>query len=253
MVGDKEKKALTCLSSPHRMESFVARHVLIKLLFDGDMDGLVVDPNTGDLMKAPKLLGFINRRRFWTFVIYVATLIPALIVNDLGPVLSITGAIGGCSLAYIGPGLAYLGAHGDAFLSFLSGAIESKEPANKPSIGDIPVEGDPTASIQVHPPPLTPQGSKPWWWWPLLMPIWVSIATTGSQGMNERMTALEQEHGPLLHPESEHPDYIIDLVPFRKRDAWISIFFIVFGIIALIAGIVSNIYAQIHDIFYSPA
>ncbi len=235
------------------MESFVARHVLIKLLFDGDMDGLVVDPTTGDQVKAPKWLGFINRRVFWTFVIYVATLVPALIVNDLGPVLSITGAIGGCSLAYIGPGLAYLGAHGDALLAFLAGTIDDKNwKGRDATTGDIPIEGDPTASMQIREHSMPLQQSKPWWWWPLLMPVWVRIATIGSHGMNERMTALEQEHGPLSLPEAEQPEPV-DVVPFHKYDAFVSMFFIVFGIIALVAGILSNVYVQIHGIFYSPA
>jgi hypothetical protein len=82
----------------------VARHVLIKLLFDGDMDGHTTDQTSGEILKAPKMFGILKRRHFWTLVIYVATLVPALFLNDLGPVLSITGAIGGCSLAYIGPG-----------------------------------------------------------------------------------------------------------------------------------------------------
>ena len=235
------------------MESFVARHVLIKMLFDGDLDGLIVDPNTGNLVKSPTLFGFLNRRRIWTLVIYVATLVPALIVNDLGPVLSITGAIGGCSLAYIGPGLVYLGSHGDAFLSLLAGKIHDKSNRNTNITSrDLPLEGDSQANIQIHSPAPMPLGPKPWWWWPLLMPLWVHIAAKGSQGMNERMTALEQEHAPLTAPEGDLHESM-DVVPFRKRDAYFSIFFIVFGSIALVAGILSNVYVQVHDIFYSPS
>lgn len=240
------------LSLPLRqqsMESFVARHVLIKLLFDGDLDGLVVDPNTGNLVKGPKLFGFFNRRRYWTLVIYVATLVPAVIVNDLGPVLSITGAIGGCSLAYIGPGLVYLGSHGDAFLSLLAGTINGKNKKATTTPNDLPLEGDPRASMHLE---SIPQGPKPWWWWPLLMPFWVHVAASGSQGMNERMTALEQEHAPISSPQAGlHQS--MDIIPFRKRDACFSIFFIVFGITALVAGILSNVYVQVHDIFFSPS
>ncbi len=77
------------------MESFVARHVLIQLLFDGDMDGRD-DPNhSGVDGEEAGGVGVCNRRQTWTIVIYLMTLVPALIVDDLGPVLSITGSLGG--------------------------------------------------------------------------------------------------------------------------------------------------------------
>lgn len=238
------------------MEAFVARHVLIKLLFDGDMDGHTTDPNTGAVVKSPKMFGILNRRQIWTLVIYVATLIPALIVKDLGPVLSITGAIGGCSLAYIGPGLAYLGVHGESFLAYLAEMLDNKNRKVEKNAGDLPVEGDAAASMQLPASPTIPQGSKPWWWWPLLMPVWVNIATKGSKGMNERMTALlEHEHGqlsPTTHGVQQQ-DGLGEVIPFRKREIYFSIFFIFFGTIALVAGIISNIYVEVNDIFYSPA
>ena len=233
------------------MECFVARHVLIKLLFDGDMDGQITDPSTGEVIKQPKTLGVLSRRHLWTFVIYVATLVPALIVNDLGPVLSITGAIGGCSLAYIGPGLAYLGVHGEAILEYWAQSVGGKNRKSDPNAaGNLPVEGDATATIQVHEPSSMPSGPKPFWWYPLLMPLWKRIAAKGSNGMNQRMSALEQEHGPISPTEANQLSE--DVVPFRKRDVYFSIFFIVFGVIALVAGILSNIYVQVNNIFYSP-
>lgn len=237
------------------MEAFVARHVLIKLLFNGDMDGHATDPITGEVVKAPKLFGIFNRRHIWTFVIYLATLVPALLVSDLGPVLSITGAIGGCSLAYIGPGLAYLGVHGDAFLAYLGEMTDNKNRKATTTPGDLPVAGDANANMQVSKPPSTPAGPKPWWWLLLLMPLWVKIATKGSQGMNERMTAFEQEHGQLSPSEGGRDQHgeAGEVIPFRKRDAYFSIFFIFFGTIALVAGVLSNVYVQVNDIFYSPS
>jgi hypothetical protein len=234
------------------MEAFVARHVLIKLLFDGDMDGHTTDPNTGETEKPPKIFGCMKRRHLWTFVIYLATLVPALFINDLGPVLSITGAIGGCSLAYIGPGLAYLGVHGDAFLAYVAEMVDNKNRKANPTAGDLPIEGDATANMKVSAPSPVPQGPKPWWWWPLLMPLWVNLATKGSQGMNDRMTALEQEHGPLSPTQGSQHDESSGVIPFRKREVFFSIFFIFFGTIALVAGIVSNVYVQVNDIFYTP-
>ncbi|OEU09779.1 Aa_trans-domain-containing protein, partial [Fragilariopsis cylindrus CCMP1102] len=90
------------------MEAFVARHVLVELIWGGDMNGYTIQSKC--------FCGLLNRRHQVTVLIYILTLMPALIVDDLGPVLSITGAIGGCSLAYIGPGLAYLGIYGDDLL-----------------------------------------------------------------------------------------------------------------------------------------
>jgi hypothetical protein len=233
------------------MEAFVARHVLMKLFFDGDMDGHITDPNTGQSVLAPKTFGLLNRRHKWTLIIYVATLVPALIIDDLGPVLSITGSIGGCALAYIGPGLAYLGVNGDAFLAFLAAFTDSKNRKPDVAAGDLPVEGDADASIQTPAPSAMPTGPKPWWWYPTLMPVWVRVASTGAKGMQERLTALEQEHGPSSGdtPQSEH---LVETIGPCKRDYYISMFFVVFGITAGVAGVLSNVYVQINDIFYTP-
>merc|ERR1739845_281060 len=53
----------------------------------------------------------------WTLGIYLLALLPALLVSDIGPVLSITGSLGGSCLAYIGPGCVYLGLNGEHFLT----------------------------------------------------------------------------------------------------------------------------------------
>jgi sodium-coupled neutral amino acid transporter 11 len=69
------------------MEAFVARHVLVQLLFQGDMDGYytITDPATGETTtQKSKRCGFLNRRHQVTLGIYVITLIPALLVDDLG-------------------------------------------------------------------------------------------------------------------------------------------------------------------------
>lgn len=242
------------------MESFVARHVLIKLVFDGDMDGHSTDESSGESSSS----GMLGRRQLWTMLIYICTLIPALIVDDLGPVLSITGAVGGCSLAYIGPGLAYLGVHGDEFLKFLSDSIQHSNRKSDPTVVDLPADGDATAKMQkVSLSSL--EGSKPWWWWPMLMPIWVSIAKAGSTGMSERLSALEDEHVPMPSTTnlSSSPavsndiiasgsDGNAEIIPFQKRDAYIAMFFISFGTIAMAAGIVSNVYVQVNNVFYTP-
>jgi len=249
------------------MEAFVARHVLLQLFFNGDMQGFVTvtDPTTGETTTIKsKRCGCLNRRHQVTLGIYIITLLPALIVDDLGPVLSITGAIGGCCLAYIGPGLAYLGVHGESFLEWVAGALESrnKSSTSPTTASDLPVEGDATANMQTSPRPTTPSdisGPKPWWWWPTLMPLWVSIATHGSQGMNDRLLAFDSQHGPaspmptVNHQSGEEADDAPhEVIGPCKRDYFFSIFFIFFGIIAMVAGVLSNVYVQVNNVFYTP-
>eukprot|EP00977_Amphora_coffeiformis_P021530 scaffold9441_cov167-Amphora_coffeaeformis.AAC.9 len=145
------------------MEMFVARHVIVQLFLGGDLDG-------------PTPNGWFNRRVIVTLCLYLTTLIPALIIDDLGPVLSLTGSLGASCLSYIATGMVYLGINGEDFLAYLADCLRSKGPggANGAAKGagevELPVVGDATARISSTPSPtnadLTPfQGSKPWWWW----------------------------------------------------------------------------------------
>ena len=77
--------------------------------------------------------------------------------------------------------------------------------------------------------------------YPLLMPLWVHIATTGSQGMKERLAALEREHGTLDIQAISTTDTI-----FPKRGGYfLSIFFITFGVVSCVAGLLSNFIVHI--------
>jgi sodium-coupled neutral amino acid transporter 11 len=220
------------------MEAFVARHVIMKLLYDGDMDG--------GSAEEPSLLGsFFNRRVKWTWILYLTTLIPALIIDDLGPVLSITGSLGGCSLAYIAPGLVYLGINGDSFMEYVGyvlkkghydiGAMESSSPTISES-AYASMDNVPSHDY-------ASDGPKPWWWYPMLMPLWTWIATTGSQGMKQRLIALETEHGAQYLDSQDLP--ATETILPTKGDHYLSIFFIVFGVIAAVAGLVSNFIVQV--------
>ncbi|KAK1738991.1 eukaryotic rRNA processing protein EBP2 [Skeletonema marinoi] len=164
------------------MESFVARHVLIMLIHNGDMDAKggctlenesrVEEEELGDeggggegddltvstsrsIIEGGGLL-CMNRRQTWTLLVYLSTLLPALIFNDIGPVLSLTGAIGGGCIAYIGPGLVYLGVNGEDFLNAILARLErwrgTKDVNNNSGSGgvteeDLPVDGD--ASLEI--------------------------------------------------------------------------------------------------------
>lgn len=324
------------------MEAFVARHVLVQLIWKGDMDGYVLETQTattttqiagaadddgstvpGSLAAttvaaatttqkrvSSKIAGCLNRRHQVTLLIYLLTLMPALIVDDLGPVLSITGAIGGCCLAYIGPGLAYLGIHGEDFLRRLAGAIEALNRGSggndnaattthaTVTVTDLPLDGDAEASkagsgtdhyhgdrvfsperlfvgrAQPHTGlPGLPEWKShkiPWWWYPLGMPIWIRVALEGSRGVTNRLASMaSQRRGEpismveafagLSRAHGNHPDHnnnnnnstmttevIVEPCLF---DYGSSIFFVVFGAIAMIAGVASNLYVQIHGIF----
>mmetsp|Transcript_12689 Transcript_12689/g.35915 ORF Transcript_12689/g.35915 Transcript_12689/m.35915 type:complete len:615 (+) Transcript_12689:220-2064(+) len=284
------------------MEAFVARHVLVQLLWKGDMDGYIADTvvnaETGEettSQRKAKCCNILNRRHQVTFLIYILTLIPALIVDDLGPVLSITGAVGGCCLAYIGPGLVYLGVHGEDFLQRLANRILTLN-TSKPMISsaaeaeaNLPIEGDATAQISSENSPLPAVDprqvfskeyisgyKKPWWWFVLGMPLWVKVALKGSAGMAERLLVLDEEEYRLTSPISENatdssgdkqqkvtldhsPPAVIngndtaDIVEPSLVDYGFAIFFVIFGAIALVAGLASNVYVQINEIFNIPA
>jgi hypothetical protein len=61
-----------------------------------------------------------DRRITLTFVLYIFAILPALLFKDIGVVLAATGAVGGSSLSYLGPGMVYLGIHGNMFLEIAS-------------------------------------------------------------------------------------------------------------------------------------
>ena len=182
------------------MEAFVGRHVLISLFYKGDY----------------------SKVKSITLGLYVLTLIPALIFDDLGPVLSITGALGGSCISYIAPGFVVLGVNGEAFLkhceemladyrrrktnksmtnhSDVVGDIElpvagnSKRVMSDGSGGihnnndddtelDLPVEGNKIIMTT------SPSGPKPIWWYLLGYPLWCWIATKGSEGMKRKLSA----------------------------------------------------------------
>ena len=92
------------------LASYIARHVLIVLLFSGR------HAHEGD---DHIVLARFDRRVFLTLSLYVATMVPALLCEDLGLVLGLTGAIGGSCLSYVGPGAAYLAIYSEDFFSIV--------------------------------------------------------------------------------------------------------------------------------------
>lgn len=92
------------------LESFVTRHVCVVLLFTGRLAHEGEDSH---------ILSRRDRRIGLTTALYILAVVPASLFKDLGNVLALTGAIGGSCLAYLGPGAAYLGVHGERFIQLV--------------------------------------------------------------------------------------------------------------------------------------
>jgi len=101
----------TTMCFVYPIESFVARHVCVALFFKGRR------AHEGD---DHSVLARTDRRVAITLALYLMALVPALLFDDLGNVFAMTGAVGGSSLSYIGPGLSYLAVHGSEFLVMAS-------------------------------------------------------------------------------------------------------------------------------------
>mmetsp|Transcript_18386 Transcript_18386/g.39500 ORF Transcript_18386/g.39500 Transcript_18386/m.39500 type:complete len:605 (-) Transcript_18386:318-2132(-) len=92
------------------LESFVARHVIMENLFQGR------EAHDGD---DHAVLDRWDRRVATTIALYLSVLIPALYCDDVGLVLAWTGTVAATSLSYIGPGVLFIGVHGEEFLDLV--------------------------------------------------------------------------------------------------------------------------------------
>jgi len=177
------------------LESFVARHACVALLFKGR------HAHGGD---DHYVLARKDRRIVVTAAIYLCALIPALFLDNLGSVLSVTGTVAGSSLSYIGPGAAYLAVHGSVFLhlvksSFLFSddrrdALDSSHTTITPQIKSqelcqlVASSGNSLKSSQDHvvisskAMAASSSGNiETFLWFFLLMPLWTQIAKLGEQ------------------------------------------------------------------------
>lgn len=210
--------ALTMIFT-YPMESFVARHVLGQLFGSGSIEQF---------------------RWRLTAGLYLTSLIPALIFNDLGIVLSLTGSLGASAVAYIGPGLVVLGINGHDFVEWVQGKSMDGTVATGGSEVELPVVGDASATIQ-NVPEIGSSFNKPWWWFPLAMPVWVAIANSGARGTDAFLAD--------YHSQSNAGATLV--IPDR-RDYIVACLFIVFGVVAAVCGLATNIYVQINDVFFNP-
>lgn len=256
LVANTGRTLLACtMLFTYPMEVLVARQVLVQLLFNGDMDGGRIGPN-GEKQPLPKLFGLFGRYELVTLGIYLGTLLPALVVDDLGPILSLTGSLGASFVAYIAVGFLYLGINGDDFLLYCSEMLEGKTQGL--SMEEQTADMDSIFKITPTRTGANPLGLKPWWWYAGLFPIWTSIAFHGGNGTR---SFLQHFHDGELHGtdnssleddnyEGEASTDELQEQPTigpRKHDYYVSIFMIVFGFVAAVAGVGSIIYVKLNE------
>ncbi|KAL3826949.1 hypothetical protein ACHAXA_000013 [Cyclostephanos tholiformis] len=254
------------------MESFVARHVLVMLMHNGDMDGTGgFTVENEDRLEAEELgegdgvdddaassgrnviiegggVLCMNRRQTWTGLM---TLTPALIFDDIGPVLSLTGAIGGSCISYIGPGFVYLGVNGEEFLQMVGcwldrwrrarGYTTSNTDADLPTEGNASLKithGDGLVSYEI-----ITKGRKPLLYYLGLFPLWTFVAHRGATHMQVKTSAANAVSGG-----GAAVDVSTMLPSATKFDFAVCFFFIVFGLVSMIAGVISNVYVQVYNL-----
>jgi len=165
------------------MELFVARHVCVVLFFKGRR------AHEGD---DHSVLARNDRRVRVTVALYMITLIPATVFDDLGSVFSVTGSLGGSVLSYIGPGLTYLGVHGSEFLELASKRwdyVQTKdtEAHAVPRRGalhpiDIEAGGGLQKSVSKN---VIQRFFDCVLWYALLMPVWTRVAIIGRDSLRK--------------------------------------------------------------------
>ena len=171
--------------------------------------------------------------------------------NDIGPVLSFTGAIGGSCISYIGPGLVFLGVNGAEFINSIGGYLDRWQWVNGNNTigastnvaeGELPVDGIASLRNEKKIDNRTYESiiasRKPCWYYLGLFPIWMWIANKGATNMQLKIDAANS---------TDTGDHHIDELPHPSAaDFCICIFFVQFGIIAMAAGVVSNVYVQMN-------
>jgi sodium-coupled neutral amino acid transporter 11 len=155
---------LTCMFFVYPLEAFVLRHVSMVLFFKGraahdGFDHLV--------------LARPDRRLLLTFGVYMLTLLPALLLQNLGSVLSITGSVAGSALSYICPGLSFLSVHGAEFKKLVNGSWVLGNPGRENAAA---TEFTCRTHILTF---ILGRGA----WYLCFMPVWMTIAEYGQRNL----------------------------------------------------------------------
>ena len=132
------------------LESYVCRHVIMTNLFQGR------EAHEGD---DHAVLDRWDRRWATTIALLLSVLIPALNYDDVGIVLAWTGTVAATTLTYIGPGVLFIGVHGEEFLDLVESRWGTAYHDDNFSTRDAVL------------------------WHLLLMPAWCTIALKGKSGL----------------------------------------------------------------------
>ena len=162
------------------IDSFVYRHVMVVLFFRGRR------AHEGD---DAAVLNRRDRRVAITLVVYLSCLLPALVVDNVGNVLAVSGTIGASCLAYIGPGLIYLAVHGEDFLEKVDhiwggGPLPA---ASESSSQSQDIESAKLLPKAKHKTPFVKKAGllRSITWYLFIMPVWCFIAETGKSKLDE--------------------------------------------------------------------
>lgn len=140
-----------------------------------------------------------DRRVILTWVLFIASLVPALMNINTGLILSATGAIGGSSLAYIGPGITFIAVYNAEFMELIQRRWQSSRYLWRyPSVANRRQDEQTMLDLGV----IT--------WYLLLMPLWSSIAQYGQNKMSEY---IEKEE--LISPGIIKPKRVTVVAPSR--------------------------------------
>ena len=158
-----------------------------------------------------------------------AVLALAMVLGDLGTVLTYTGAIGGSIACFIMPGAVYIGVNGAEFLNFIRKRL---------SLGDR--EGD-DMSLQ----DFLSRGSKPWWFRILGFPIWWRLASIGFENIQSKMATYPHVDNILLNRLSLIEDKSVSDTPktlAQPTDGRFvtSMLLVTFGVVNMIASLVQG-------------
>ena len=161
------------------VDSIVLRHVCVVFFFRGRK------AHEGD---AESVLERWDRRVGTTVAIYVMTMVPALLTENVGNVLAISGTIGASCLAYIGPGLIYMAVYGEEFLSLVdeTWGVRSSSSATAADDNKSSLESSSLLANIASPKPETicEKLFKDILWYILLMPLWCIIADRGQKRLD---------------------------------------------------------------------
>jgi sodium-coupled neutral amino acid transporter 11 len=185
----------TTMFFAYPMNLYIARHASMVLLFQGTM------AHEGDdsivLMRR-------DRRIVLTFLLYVLSLIPALLMESTGKVLAMTGAIAGSCLAYIVPGLVYIAVHSTEFIELVHRRWND---SNK--LWGYPKRE--TCNMVTKNGNLAPGKRDVLLWYAFCMPIWSEIAQYGQAKLDEHY-----EKEDMVSPSIVKPKRVTVVKPLRQ-------------------------------------